>query len=175
MLFSSLLLYTACWSRSYNSGKWGIRWGSPQVHRASPDYITAFILTNGISWWGIPRVMGIKIPGLPPTRHLPSGAQQICCTCCCSHLYTSGFTKRPQELDTCVYRLSEICLFILPLHAELEHFCLYTPWPSWIWHRLQPYESVSYNGEQGITHAHRQSCNVSVLACSTWMTLLDRF
>lgn len=44
------------------AGLWG-GCSAPQVHQASPDYITAFILTNGISWWGIPRVVGIKIPG----------------------------------------------------------------------------------------------------------------
>ncbi|CAB1432164.1 unnamed protein product [Pleuronectes platessa] len=42
------------------TGLWGLqRTTSP---RASPDYITAFILTNGISWWGIQRWLS----SLPP-------------------------------------------------------------------------------------------------------------
>lgn len=43
--------------------------GVAAYHRASLDYITAFILTNGISWWGIPRVMGIKDTW--PRSHVP--------------------------------------------------------------------------------------------------------
>ena len=96
--------------------------------RASPDYITAFILTTGISWWGIPRVMGIKIPGLAPTRHLPCGAQQICCTCCCSKPLDTEKSTRNQRLDVdeCVFapRLSGTCLCNHPLQ---QHFSLSTP------------------------------------------------
>lgn len=79
--------------------RWPVGVAAHKVHRACPDYITAFILTNGISWWGIPRVMGIKIPGPASTRRLPCGAQQICCTCrdFCSSLYISRYTKKPQK------------------------------------------------------------------------------
>lgn len=52
-------------------------WSVGVVRSACPDYITAF---NGISWWEIPRVMGIKIPGLSPMRHLTCGPLlQKCC------------------------------------------------------------------------------------------------
>lgn len=99
---------------------------APQVHRASPDYITAFILTNGISWWGIPRVMGIKIPGPAPTRRLPCGAQQIRCTCrdCCSSLCISTYKKKkPQRTSLWradLYVLTPRLSGISPLRARLQ-------------------------------------------------------
>lgn len=46
--------------------------------------------------------MGIKIPGLDPTRRLPCGAQQIRCTCGdrCSNLYISSNRKQSAEASS---------------------------------------------------------------------------
>lgn len=135
-----LFFSTACWSWSCNSSQRGIRWRSllvlggcsaKKVRQASPDYITAFILTNGISWWGILRVMGIKIPGIAPTCHLPSGAQQICYTCCCGKLYI--YRKRAKQTRvwsplTAGSPGGPSCT--QPLRAQVQHFCLSTPLPS---------------------------------------------
>lgn len=139
----------------------GIRWrsllacggcGTPQLHWASLDYITAFILTNGISWWGILRVMGIKIPGLAPTRRLPCGAQQICCTCrdCCSNLYISRYRKQTREIS--VWRLIVLAkrfpgVRLCTVCAQVQQ------WPSWIWHHLQPDNRLLDDGELGAPQA----------------------
>ena len=146
---------------------------APQVHRASPDYITAFILTNGISWWGIPRVMGIKIPGPAPTRRLPCGAQQIRCTCrdCCSSLYIStykkGKTTENQQAEG--WFISADTKIV----RDQSSPCTVTaPWPSWIRHRLQLNERVSDDGELWDARAAEKTLNVNFLP---WMTLLDMF
>ena len=110
-----------CWCRGGCSAQ--------KVRQVSPDYITAFILTNGISWWGILRVMGIKIPGIAPTCRLPSGAQQICYTCCCSKLYI--YRKRAKQ--TRVWSpLTAGSPGVRPAlsAAQVQHFCLPTPSPS---------------------------------------------
>lgn len=75
ILYSSLLFTLPAEARAVipvsEGSDGGHRWpvGVAAYHRASLDYITAFILTNGISWWGIPRVMGIKDTW--PRSHVP--------------------------------------------------------------------------------------------------------
>lgn len=96
--------------------------------------------------------LGIKIPGLAPTRRLPCGAQKICCTCpdCWGNMCVSGYTEKPQKslfgsgimcvhtqifsVLSCIHPLREP---FLPLHAltRLNPTPLATQWESIRWWR----------------------------------------
>lgn len=116
--------------------------------------------------------MGIKIPGLAPTRRLPCGAQQIRCTCGdrCSNLEAK---RRSQQLEAYSAQASEHPSCARPLCAQVQHFSACP--------RLNPTESAAVCKPRRWRAGSRWGCEreqrwmLNSLPCSIWMTLLDMF
>lgn len=124
--------------------------------------------------------MGIKIPGLAPTRRLPCGAQQTRCTCGgrCSNLYISS--NRKQSAEASSWRLTPLrpqsaggpsCA--RPLCAQVQHFSACP--------RLGPAKSGTVCKPRWWRAGSRWGCKreqrwmLNSLPSSIWMTLLDMF